>query len=463
MNLTFKNRIAFLYMLATAIVMASVFVVIYLIVQSTVYRHLDSDLQYEVAKHQTEIVFEGDSIRFDHKNEWMEREHNEVQVHPVFLQIIDAKGRVMDKSPNLKEANLTFEPARTANDQFNTLMEGREIRQVQMPVEAKGQVRGYILAAMSVEDSNRLVLNLRKVLLILFPLVLIALFFITRFLAGRSIIPIRKITETTDRITRNNLRERISPPKNRDELHTLTSSINELLQRMQEALEREKQFTSDASHELRTPLSVIRGTMEVLIRKPRTEAEYREKIEYTIGEIDRMTQTVEQLLLLARFDNAPNTLQKIPVPLSAAVEDVLARHIRETDQKELNITVEDAQGIILKTDPYYLNLILENILSNAIKYSSKGGAVQVSMYQKPGKITCQIKDTGEGIRKEDLDSIFNPFFRSGALERKNIPGTGLGLSIVKKACTLMGAEIEIESDLGIGTTVGIHFPDTIMA
>lgn len=455
MNLTFKNRIALLYMSATAVVMAAVFAVIYLIVQSTVYRHLDSDLNYEVSKHQSDIIFDGDSIQFNHKEEWTEREHNEVQVHPVFLQIMDAKGRVMDKSPNLKEESLTYFPEKSIKDRFNTLMAGREIRQVQMPVEREGKVRGYILAAMSVEDSNRLVINLRKVLLILFPLVLIGLFFITRWMAGRSIIPIRRVTETTDRITRNNLRERVDLPKNRDELHTLASSINELLDRMQDALEREKQFTSDASHELRTPLAVIKGTLEVLVRKPRTEAEYKEKIQYAVGEIDRMTQTVEQLLLLARLDNAPSELQRMHITLAKTVEEILLRHVAQTTAKDLRIEVEDSAHASAFTDPYYLDLILDNVLSNAIKYSRDGGNIQIRLSQTGNSATIEVRDDGIGIRKEDLAAIFQPFFRSEALSHKSIPGNGLGLSIVKRASAAIGAKVELESELGKGTMVRV--------
>jgi signal transduction histidine kinase len=455
MNLTFKNRIALLYMSATAVVMAAVFAVIYLIVQSTVYRHLDSDLHYEVHKHLADVVFEGDSIRFNHKDEWAEREHNEVQVHPVFLQIMDANGKVMDKSPNLKDELLTYHPGKSDHDQFNTLMAGREIRQVQMPVEKDGKLHGHILAAMSVEDSNRLVINLRKVLLILFPLVLIGLFFITRWMAGRSIIPIRRVTETTDRITRNNLRERVDLPKNRDELHTLASSINELLDRMQDALEREKQFTSDASHELRTPLAVIKGTLEVLVRKPRTEAEYKEKIQYAVGEIDRMTQTVEQLLLLARLDNAPTELQRMQVTLAKTVEEILLRHAAQTAAKDLSVTVEDPTHATAFTDPYYLDLILDNVLSNAIKYSRDGGNILIRLAQTGKAATIEVHDDGIGIRQEDLAAIFQPFFRSEALNHKSIPGNGLGLSIVKRASAAIGAKVEVESESGKGTLVRV--------
>ena len=253
MNLSFKDRIAVNYMIATGVVVTIVFLIIYLIVKGAVYYNLDYELSYEATRHIGEVQFVEDSIFFFNKEEWAEKEHREVQIHPVFIQVIDADGKLMDRSPNLRDSELIFDPLMAHTEHFDATLNGREIRQVQVPIMREGKVRGYMLSAMAMEDSKAVLSNLRDVLLILFPIVLVALFIITRYLAGRSIIPVQKITATADRITRNKLNERIELPPNKDELYTLTTSINELLQRMEEALEREKQFTSDASHQLRTP------------------------------------------------------------------------------------------------------------------------------------------------------------------------------------------------------------------
>ena len=175
MNLSFKNRVALYYMAATAIVMAIVFLIIYLIVRTTVFYSVDRNLSFEAQKHTQEIWIRGDSILFMHKGEWEEREHNEVHVHPVFIQVVDTLGRVMDKSPNLKEARLQFATGKRYNEQFNAVLHGREIRQVQIPIEERGQIQGYILAAMSMEDAIMVVRRLRQVLWILFPGVLLGL------------------------------------------------------------------------------------------------------------------------------------------------------------------------------------------------------------------------------------------------------------------------------------------------
>ena len=177
-------------MIATAVIMVVVFGFVYVIVQRTVYLHLDHELSYEAHKHTGEVRMNGDRIRFINKAEWEEREHREIQVNPVFIQLIDEAGRVMDKSPNLKSDLLPFRPE-VMGGHFDAYLKGRAIRQVQLPLRNEaGKTNGYILAAMSSESSLAVLLRLRKVLLFSYLFVLAGLYFVSRFLAGRSIIPI---------------------------------------------------------------------------------------------------------------------------------------------------------------------------------------------------------------------------------------------------------------------------------
>lgn len=458
MNLSFKNRIAFYYMLATATVMASVFLFIFFVVHTVVYRELDNDLAYEAHKHTKEIHIVKDSIIFINKKEWEEREHRVVQVNPVFVQIVDENGRIMDKSPNLKEGALAFHSEEIADTHFDTKLNNEAIRQVQIPIEQFGVLKGYILTAMSQEGAVIVLSNLKNILILLFPIVLLGLFIITRFLAGRSIIPVKVITSTTDRITRNNLNERVLLPQNKDELHRLASSINELLNRIQNAIERERQFTADASHQLRTPLAVLKGTLEVLVRKPRKEEEYQEKIKSSIAEIDRISGIVNQLLILARFDKNTQKLEKRKLDLRIAVDDILQRFKSTIHPKNLSINVDADAESCLSSDPYYVDLILENIISNAVKYATQNGKIDISILEKERELVCKIKDNGIGIQKADLQNIFHPFFRSEELNHKEIKGNGLGLSIVKKASELLDVRIEVNSEISQGTTFSVFFP-----
>lgn len=456
MSVPFKNRIAMYYMIATAIIMMVVFGFVYFIVHSTVMSHLDNDLAFEAAKHRSEIKITGDTFHFRNKAELEEREHTEVQIEPVFIQLYDKDGWAMDKSPNLKGADLPFRVEKYGG-YFNEKINGKAIRLAQIPIEQDGKIKGYILTAVSSESFMAVLKNLRNVLFVSYLVILIGLYFISRVLAGRSILPIVAITNTITRISKKNLNERVELPQNKDEIHELAVGFNALLDRIEEAIQRERQFTSDASHELRTPLSALRGTLEVLIRKPRTQEEYEDKIEYSLSEIDALAAKLEQLLFLARFDTNVELPNNDLVALNLLIEEVLQRQKKNIIEKELKINFQFTENETLEVPRYYGQLIIENILNNAIKYSPSGAEISIDIGLKDDKIVCTIKDEGIGIKEEDLEHIFDNFFRSDWLNHKEITGTGLGLSIVKKSAAAIQATLNIESALGKGTTVTILF------
>ena len=457
MNLSFKKRIAYHFIAATGVVVAVVFCVVYFIVQQTVYNNIDNDLSFEANKHTKEIYQSEEGIKFIFKDEWAEVEHKEIQVNPVFIQLTDSLGRVKDKSPNLKKEQLYFKNENKYGDHFNTKLNQRLIRQAQIPIEKNGKIYGYIIAAMSLDGAILVLNNLRNTLFFLFPIVLFGLFIISSFLAGKSISPVVLITDTANRITRNNLKERIPLPHHHDELYHLSNAINDLIERLEEALEREKQFTSDASHELRTPIAIIRGTLEVLIRKERTASEYQAKINYCLTELDRMTNLTEQLLTLARFDS--NAAQSIApdTNLIDLVNKILMQRTPAILEKNLNMVVREEGGEQMPLNTFYAFLIIDNLLSNAIKYSKENGKVEITLLGNSTLTHCVIKDYGIGIAEADLAKLYTPFFRSNALAHKEIKGVGLGLSIVKKAAEILNADIQIESEIGKSTTIDITF------
>lgn len=456
MNLSFKNRIAFHYLVATATIMALVFGAIYFAVRQTVWQNLDDDLYYEAHKHTGEIKIIGDSIKFTNKAEWEEREHRESQVNPVFIQVMDKEGRVMDKSPNLKLDRLPFRPAEFGGH-FNAKLNQKNIRQVQLPIENKGKIEGYMLAAMSSETALSILAKLRNVLLGSYFVVLIGLYFVSRFLAGRSILPIQKMTHTITRITQDNLKERVSLPQHQDEIHQLSAHFNALLERIENAMEREKQFTSDASHELRTPLATLRGTLEVLVRKPRSREEYEEKIRYSLREIARMTTMLEQLLLLARLDSSNQKTREQWTALPQLIDESISQFKDQIKEKQLKIHLDFDPSDEALVRYYYGKVVIDNIVNNAVKYAEVDSSINIEIKAVEDKIICTITDEGIGIKEADLTRIYDSFFRSDALSHKQISGNGLGLAIAKKCADAIGAELEITSTVGQGTTVSITF------
>ena len=452
-QLSFKNRIASHYIITTALLIFVVFFVIYSIVKLSVYNHLNTDIAKEVKNHLNEIGIKNNTFYLMHAREWEEREHNTVDVNPVFIQFLDKNGDVIEKSPNLKNEVLYFSKDIPNNELFDTKILGNKIRQIQVPIFEGSKIIGYLIIAMSLEGALIVLQNLEEILIIAYPLILIVLFFIARFIAGRSIKPISSIIKTSNIITKDNLTSRIPLPQNKDELFVLSQTINNLLDRIETAIEREKQFTSDASHELRTPLTVIKGTLEVLIRKPRNPAEYEEKINFCVKEVNRLNHLVDQLLLLARFENQTQTLKLENVYLNALFLDTIARYSSSIQAKKINVLTEFSQDFYLKTDNYLFSIIINNLISNAVKYSNSNDDLTVKIINNGVKVECYIIDSGIGIPAEDLERIFNPFYRSKSSDHPEIKGTGLGLSIVKKLCSLLGITISITSQEDVGTKV----------
>lgn len=458
-SLSFKNRIALNYILTTGLLVLVVFSAIYFIVKLTVYNHIDENLNIEIQDHLKEIRMERKKVVFMDEEEWEEREHNSVDVNPVFVQFLDLNKKIIEKSPNLKNEKLIFHAKKENFHPFDTKLLGNKIRQIQVPLHLKEKKIGYLIIAMSLSDSSKVLENLLDTLIITFPIILLLLFFIARFFAGRSIKPINEIINTSKIITKDNLKTRIPLPKTRDELFVLSKTINNLLNRIEDAIEREKQFTSDASHELRTPLTVIKGTLEVLIRKPRDNKEYEEKINYCISEVDHLNSLVDQLLMMARFENQKQNILKEKIYLNAVVLDVLKLNTDKIKSERINVILDASEEFYIYSDNYLTVTILRNIISNAVKYSKPDSEIRISLSRENHKIICNILDQGIGIAKKDLESILNPFFRSDSLNHSEIKGTGLGLFIVKRMTDLLHIKFKIESEIGKGTQVLLVFEE----
>lgn len=454
-QLSFKNRIASHYIITTALLIFVVFFVIYSIVKLSVYNHVNTDISKEVNSHFNEIEIKNNTFHLIHMKEWEEREHNTVDVNPVFIQFLNKKGEVFEKSPNLKNETLFFDKNIADNVLFDTKILNSKIRQIQVPIFQDDQIIGYLMIAMSLEGASMVLQNLSEILIIAYPLILLILFLIARFIAGKSIKPISTIIETSNIITKDNLKSRIPLPQKQDELYILSQTINKLLDRIETAVERERQFTSDASHELRTPLTVIKGTLEVLIRKPRNQEEYQDKINYCVKEVNRLNNLVDQLLLLARYEN--QSVQNESIALDTLLLDVISRFSDAIQVKNIQVITQFSNDVYVNSDRYLTATIIENIVSNAIKYSKVNGQLIIQLTELNGKICCHISDTGIGIPKEDLEKIFQPFYRAKYINHPEIKGTGLGLSIVRRLCKLLDISVKITSQEHIGTQVELHF------
>lgn len=459
LKLSLKNRIASYYIISTALLVFIVFITIYTLISYTIYTKVNEHIDYEVNEYLEKIEFVNNQVQLIDKEEWKNREHNEVSVDPVFLEITNKDGISIEKSENLKNKELFFLKDITKSVTSDIKLSGQLVRQVQVPLFDKNNIDGYMLIAVSLEEATIILNNLRTILYITFPIILVLLFIVARIIAGRSIKPINAIIETSNKITKDNLKSRIDLPKNKDELYLLSETINSLLDRIEKTIDREKQFTSDASHELRTPLAVIKGTLEVLIRKPRNTEEYQQKINFCIAEVDRINNLVDQLLLLARFENQKISLKNEDLNLNQAISEVMNRFSAKIKNKNISVIENYTDNFQINSDEYFISIILQNIISNALKYSHDGGKVQLNLFRKENQTIFEISNTGIGIAPEEIGNVFNSFYRTkNSIDHPETKGTGLGLSITKRLCNILGISISITSDTTNLTTLKLSIP-----
>lgn len=445
MKLSIKNRIALYSVLGIASLSFFVFIAIYFTVKKTVYDEIDSKLKYEAKKHSHEVILKNDSIYFAYKDEWLEREHIEVEVYPLFVQLFNKQGQSLDKSPNLRKRSLEVETQIKDTIITNESLNKQSLRQIQIPLQSQTETKGFISIAVPLGDAELVIETLLETLFIIYPILLIVTFFTSRFISRITIKPVTLIAQSVDEINSNDLSKRVPEMSNGDELETLSNAINDFLDRIDSAIKREKQFTADASHQLRTPLSVIKGNLEVLIRKERDPEDYIRGIKNNIYKIDEMVNAVEKLLILARLNsNSHQNIELETINVYEKFESILTNYKLQILEKKLSISIDDFKNSVIESNNIYLSFILDNLISNAVKYSYPESKITISIENKSQSLSLSICNRGPQISTNELEEIFNPFYRNRNHETTQ-EGYGLGLAIVTKAAEILNIKIEVKS------------------
>lgn len=303
--------------------------------------------------------------------------------------------------------------------------------------------------------------TLENLLYILFLIVPIILIFSTiggYFLIYKSFLPIEKILISLKEINATDLSKRLDIKNNNDEIDLLTKEINNLITRLEVSFTKISQFSSDASHELKTPITIIRGELEIGLRKDRTKDEYKEILTDSLEEILIIQQTIDDLLFLAKSE-----LQlKSTVKDEVYVDKVIIESVKELKSyaKLKHIVIDIYKNEPLQIEGYskLLKIAIKNILKNAISYSYQDSIVTINNNIKDDILYITIKDTGIGIPKEEQKKIFENFYRTDKSRNKNSGGVGLGMAISSKIIKIHNGTIELMSEENIGTTIKIVIP-----
>lgn len=272
----------------------------------------------------------------------------------------------------------------------------------------------------------------------------------------RAFRPVTQMAETARAIgTGSDLSQRIETDGRGDELNQLGDTMNEMLARLQASFEAERQFSSDVSHELRTPIAVIRSQCEFALSGQAGEEEKREAFEAVLKQSERMNSIVSQLLLLSRAENGKFVPEREPVELNVLCETVCEELEAMAAERQVKLAW-NTEELQITGDETLLIRMVNNLVSNAIRYNRPGGSAEVSLRKRGKYAVLTVRDTGIGIRREDLGQIFNRFYRAD--RSRSSEGTGLGLSMAAWIARVHRGSIRAESVYGEGSVFTAELP-----
>jgi signal transduction histidine kinase len=318
-------------------------------------------------------------------------------------------------------------------------------------------VKGYIIVSTPLYKIDIKLQDILIKMIILNPILLILLLLGANLILDRILNPIKEITKVANEISVGDLDRIIPIPLQNDEIKELVLAFNSMVIRLRSGIDMIHRFNSDVSHELRTPLTVLKGEIQLALRKDRDIDYYKQVLRKSLKEIDYMIDMVEEMLMFSKIESEVE--QKENVNLDEMLLKVVAKLSFKAKYKNIKIEFEKTEPIEIKTNPFLINAIFINIIDNAIKYSKENGIVKILLYKDDENIIFEVIDTGIGISKEDIKYLTERFYRSDESRNRNIKGFGLGLSIVKKALDTIGGEIKFDSILNKGTIVTIKIKD----
>jgi two-component system phosphate regulon sensor histidine kinase PhoR len=220
-----------------------------------------------------------------------------------------------------------------------------------------------------------------------------------------------------------------------------------------------RDFVANVSHELKTPLTSIKGFIETLLAGALHDEHNNERFLRRIDwNVDRLTHLVADLLSLARIESGA-TIQRVPVDWRRILTDVLRRHEEAIRSKGLELQVAGTtEAVLVAGDPEAMTQVLENLVDNAVKYTTNNGRIRVQLFTREGIASLIVEDTGIGIPSAELDRVFERFYRVDKARSREVGGTGLGLSIVKHLVMAMGGTVRVASDVGRGSRFTVDLP-----
>jgi two-component system OmpR family sensor kinase len=277
-------------------------------------------------------------------------------------------------------------------------------------------------------------------------------------LTRRAFGAIDDVVQKAHRIGDEDLSQRLPHPGTADEVGRLVDTLNEMLARIEHGFDVQRRFTADASHELRSPLSRLRTELELALRRPREPAAYVETLRSGLEEVERLTLLVEELLVLARIDAGQEQGGAERVVLNGLVEEALVRMKPIASAREVSVALDAAGSVRARVAPGSAGLVLDNLLDNAIKFSPIGARVVVRLSVDGTDAVLRVIDQGPGIRRDELERVFERFYRGPSARAGSTPGMGLGLALSQAIVHAHGGTIRASNADPSGAVFEVRLP-----
>ncbi|MFQ5458728.1 MAG: sensor histidine kinase [Myxococcota bacterium] len=382
-----------------------------------------------------------------------------------FVQLVGAGGDLVSPPPNLSADPLPINPSGLkAARQGRVLIEtatmrtGR-VRILYLPIEGSAGVSQILMVGLSLHTVETSLAELFRLIATIVASALLLMGVGGFVLTKKALRPVDAIARAAQEISERNLSQRLPEEAGADELAQLVRMLNRMLGRLEQAFKVQMRFTSDASHELRTPLAIMKGSLQVALKKERTGKEYRDVLTSAQEEVDRLSRLVSGLLTLARAD-AQVGAERRPVKLQPLLGDIVDQMRLTAAARGVTLDFEAAGDLIVMASEDAMKQLFLNLVDNAVRYTPSGGRAWVRAGADDREVTVEVGDTGIGIEEEERARIFDRFYRGARARGSDQTGSGLGLAICAQIVKECGGRIEVESSVKApsGTSTRIVLP-----
>jgi signal transduction histidine kinase len=369
--------------------------------------------------------------------------------------VIDSYDEYNDKTLSNPEIVNALSGSSTAN----IYMHNKDyILYAAVPMIDNNEVIGVTFMSSDVNDLFNSVRVIIDKLLIIFTASIILSLIVSLFFSEIIALPIEKLTDSVKKITLGNYHAKVAVRGN-DEISALGNAFNLMSTKLFQVDDRRKKFVSNVSHELRTPMTSMKIVAETLLSQDHWEEEiYREFLFDINQEVDRLNKIIDSLLYLAKIEKDELDLDLSVTYVNYLIEKVIKTIKPIALKKNITLQFYSDNKIQINLDQEKMQQCLLNIVGNAVKYTPEDGMVTLSLKEDKGNVIITITDNGIGIPDHDLPYVFDRFYRVDEARARKTGGTGLGLSIAQQIVQLHQGLIEVQSEMGVGTTVAIIIP-----